>query len=160
MATLRDEWLMAKCLKTLERADIEEAHGDEPDDIRHALLGAMYISQSVLINLFLEERAKDPDRRYWYNLTRSVQIDTARRILEACKKDGFVEAYSPPSHSTQTLWRVTETDGDNLLMPSYYWFKYFPRVFPEPARLLFSVFAAVITAALTSGVLWALLLGQ
>ena len=166
MASLRDEHLMLHCLKILEKKEAETVSKIEPTSYDEALESTYpeyFISEPTLRQFFVERKSKW--YRYhssmWKNSDLDFRTHEAQRIIMACEMDGFIkrrERYWEPEEDIrflqERLWRITETDGDNLLIWSNYWFRYVPSRFPEPARLLFSVTTAVVTAALTSGAIW------
>lgn len=87
--------------------------------------------------------------------------ERARRVLLACEKDGYARSEKDIDHTGDLSvvgWQVTETHGDNLLVWSYYWFRYIPQEFPSWTRFLISIAGSFVVSFLTtSGILWILL---
>ena len=92
-------------------------------------------------------------------------IRSLQRLLNSCIKDGFIietknESFTnifPPLEGMNTNMnssprriQISDSKGMEILDRRYFWFKYIPDVFPEPAKIATSVIITILTAIITT----------
>lgn len=109
-------------------------------------------STEFVFERFVKEKDNCWIKPLWWNkLSHGEKLEHARMVGSACLTDGYIVEV-PENYAEEDLggYKVSETDGYNLLFFSQYWFRYIPKLFPAPSGLLIAVLQGVLTAGLTA----------
>lgn len=155
MAVLWKQRAMVRQLDILARR-----HARENVDATPFVVGVFYsgngnffLAENELIDFMLDQRG-----------TTREDIDSLnelKKILNACIKHEFIEAADHQSFggrmasvdTQQSSARVIQVDSDKgaeLLNFWYFWLKYIPSTFPDPAKLALSTVTAIVAAVITA----------
>ncbi len=118
--------------------------------------GIFIIPENELINRILEKGGKSKN-----DVEEVIEL---KRILQSCVDDGLIDTHDNqsyegkinntdlPTHEETSIRciQVNYNKGVEIMDNWYYWLKYFPSVFPEPAHVAFSVITTLITAIITT----------
>ncbi len=162
MAVLWEQRKMVRELKRLENEEIGKlpyapTSLEEQIDITYMDTDGYWLWESILIKEILKiQGTTDSD---------IVAINAIKKVLNSCINDKFIlqqpnetffKVNTLPKgtsinakHSPRRI-RVSEDKGTELLNGWYFWWKYIAGSFPP----LTSIVVAVLTALLTSGVIW------
>lgn len=132
---------------------IQQTHYEDAESIHS------WVLENKLINRLIKEA------RGAHKIT---EIRKIKKILNACIRNQFIifkenehfkkteDPFRKDSEliSSKRFLQVSEDKGLELLDWRYFWFKYIPETFPQPAGMIINISAGVLTSLLTSGAIW------
>lgn len=166
MAILWEQRKLVKALKEFDKAELlrQSSYGDRTHEQlvyeTHAHPDGHASWENVIIREVLVKEGFTEDDR--------VQFTKWQDILNSCIRDGFIEAFPnenynptllPKGNNVYAIYskrriKLSGNKGVELLNRRYFWLKYIPEAFPEPAKIVTSVIITVGTAIITTLLLW------
>ena len=162
MAVLWEQRKLVKTLKDFDDAEIirQLSYGDRtPEQLvnhTHAYPDGHVSWENVIIRDVLKKEGCDENDR--------GEFIKWQKVLNSCIKDGFIkeipnENYTPTlspqgenRYAIYSMRRIglSDSKGPELLNWWYFWFKYIPESFPEPAKIMTSVLIVILTSVVTT----------
>lgn len=168
MAVLWRQKELLLCLEELAQKQFEEicSEHDTNDHKVIEILGTVSMSRSgfhiyenELVAEMLEKKSKtQADLHEIFQIKRDIDAAIENKFILSTKNNSYTKDVEPGDleKSSRRLLSINPDKGSELLDETYFFWKYLSSEFPP----LTAIGTAVLTALLTSGLLWITLLGE
>lgn len=158
---------MVRELQALEEKELEQLRKENNENLPIFYVGdtKFFVLENKLLRaMMLKDGIELSDASYirnWKNLLRTCTADNNKFIISEPnpnfkKPDTREEAFNDDVVS-QHLIRVGADKGSELLNGWYFWCKYIPEQLRPVEQIFVQVVITILTALLTSGIIWLLL---